>query len=102
MTSEEMQIFLHENGFSKVRQLEDNTWIGILKLAFTTSVCVDIDEFSPFQYRWCFEDPAEANYFFETIKDYREIPKRRASLRGHRYRGEPLLREKDEYGYDKW
>jgi hypothetical protein len=31
-----------------VRQLADDSWIGVLKLAFTTSVCMDIDEVSPF------------------------------------------------------
>lgn len=102
MNTEEMRNYLLNNGFSRVRQLDDDTWVGILKLAFTTSVCIDIEEVSPFRYRWCFQDPAEAVYFFETVKDYREIPTRRESLRGHRYRGEPLLREKDEYGFDKW
>ncbi|HBM2881016.1 TPA: hypothetical protein LVL09_004838 [Klebsiella oxytoca] len=102
MNTEKMRNFLLDNGFSKVRQLEDGTWVGVLKLAYTTSVCVDIEEISPFRYRWCFENPAEADYFFETVKDYREIPARRESLRGHRYRDEPLLREKDEFGFDKW
>lgn len=99
---EQIREFLLEQGFLRVRQLEDGSWIGVLRLVFTTSVCMDIDEFSPFRYRWCFADPAEANHFFETAVDYDEVPTKHDSLKGHRYRGEPLLREKDEFGFDKW
>lgn len=102
MTTEEMRDFLLQNNFMRVRQLEDGSWIGTMKLMFTTSVCMDIDELSPFRYRWCFADPEEANHFFDTAVDFDEVPTRRTSLKGHRYRGEPLLREKDEFGFDKW
>lgn len=102
MTPEEMREFLLQQGFLRVRQLADDSWIGVLKLAFTTSVCMDIDEVSPFRYRWCFADPNEAHHFFETAVDYDEVPTKRDSLKGHRYRGEPLLREMDEFGFDKW
>ncbi|HGV4939764.1 TPA: hypothetical protein ACNHBH_002515 [Klebsiella pneumoniae] len=102
MTPEEMHEYLLQQGFLRVRQLADDSWIGVLKLAFTTSVCMDIDEVSPFRYRWCFSDPSEAHHFFETAVDYDEVPTKRDSLKGHRYRGEPLLREKDEFGFNKW
>lgn len=39
-----MHSFLLQQGFLRVRQLADDSWIGILQLAFTTSVCMDIDE----------------------------------------------------------
>lgn len=90
------------HGFKKVRKIKDGSWIGILPLAFTTSVCMDIEEINPFRYRWCFSDPSEANHFFDTADDYDEVPIKRNSLKGHRYRGEPLLREQDEFGFDKW
>ncbi|WP_446914460.1 hypothetical protein, partial [Klebsiella pneumoniae] len=102
MDKNEMRNFLLQQGFLRVRQLADDSWIGVLRLAFTTSVCMDIDEVTPFRYRWCFADPAEAIHFFETAVDYDEVPTKRDSLKGHRYVGEPLLREKDEFGYDKW
>lgn len=102
MTPEEMREFLLQQGFLRVRQLADDSWIGVLRLAFTTSVCMDIDEVTPFRYRWCFSDPAEANHFFESAVDYDEVPIKRKSLKGHRYRDEPLLREQDEFGFDKW
>ncbi|EPO4282072.1 hypothetical protein ACUARP_004551 [Klebsiella pneumoniae] len=102
MDKNEMHSFLLQQGFLRVRQLADDSWIGILQLAFTTSVCMDIDEVTPFRYRWCFADPAEANHFFETAVDYDEVPAKRSTLKGHRYRGEPLLREKDEFGFNKW
>jgi porphobilinogen deaminase len=47
MTTEEMRDFLLQNNFMRVRQLEDGSWIGTMKLMFTTSVCMDIDELSP-------------------------------------------------------
>ncbi|MDW2825466.1 hypothetical protein [Klebsiella quasipneumoniae] len=46
MTPEEMHEYLLQQGFLRVRQLADDSWIGVLKLAFTTSVCMDIDEVS--------------------------------------------------------
>lgn len=96
------EYLLTQCDFMKVRQLADGSWIGVMRLMFTYSVCMDIDEVTPFRYRWCFQDKAEADYFFETAVDFDEVPTRRVSLKGHRYRGEPLLREKDEHGFDKW
>ncbi|HAT1642304.1 TPA: hypothetical protein I8Y18_003466 [Raoultella ornithinolytica] len=101
-TDTEVEEFLLSQGFTRVRKIKDGSWIGILPLAFTTSVCMDIEDITPFRYRWCFSDPDEAKYLFDTAKEFDEIPVKRDSLKGHRYRGEPLLREKDEFGFDKW
>ncbi len=103
LSPEQIREFLLEQGFLRVRQLEDSSWIGVLRLAFTTSVCMDIDEFSPFRLSAGVSLTQQtANHFFETAVDYDEAPTKRDSLKGHRYRGEPLLREKDEFGFDKW
>ena len=102
MTPQQVEEYLIQQGFIKVRQLNDGCWIGVLKLVFTTSVCMDIGEISPFSYRWCFQDQREADHFFNTAVDFDEVPEMRNSLRGHRYRDRPLLVEKDEFGFDKW
>ncbi|HBQ3191054.1 TPA: hypothetical protein L7W01_005365 [Klebsiella variicola subsp. variicola] len=101
-TDREIESILLDHGFKKVRKIKDGCWIGILPLAFTTSVCMDIDEITPFRYRWCFADPSEADFLFTTANEFDEVPVKRNSLKGHRYRDEPLLQEQDEFGYDKW
>lgn len=98
----DMLAFLSEEGFINPKKLDDGEWVAIMKLAFTVSVCCGIGRFTAFKYRWCFKDPQEAFYFLENIKDFDEVPTRRASLKGHRYIGSPLYTEKDERGFDKW
>lgn len=103
MSDEQVEKYLiNECNFIKVRKLQTGEWIGIFKLIFTTSVCMDIDYFTPYAYRWCFEDKEEAELFFENAKEYDEIPKKRDSLKGHRYNSKPLLIEYDELGFKKW
>ncbi|WP_204787282.1 hypothetical protein, partial [Klebsiella pneumoniae] len=63
---------------------------------------LDIEEITPFRYRWCFANPVEALYLFDTATEFYEIPKKRSSLKGHRYRVAPLLVENDELGFPKW
>lgn len=102
MTKEEIDQYLRENQFMMWRQLESGEYIGILPLMFTFSVCMQIERISPYAYRWCFQDFAEALHFYETAKEFDEVPTVRTSLKGHRYRHAPLLIEKDERGFDKW
>lgn len=94
--------FMDENLYLMPRQLEGGEWVGMVKLAFTWSICTDVTPGCPFKYRWCFEDKAEALYFLETMQDFDEIPVHKNSLRGHRYTTEPLYRETDELGIEKW
>lgn len=101
-TDEEVDKFLTENTFTAWRRLETGEVIGILKLMFTTSVCMDVTPINPYAYRWCFEDPREAVVFFSTAKEFDEVPTHRNSLKGHRYRTKPLLVENDERGFPKW
>ena len=101
-TDEEAIACLIGHGYRMIRKLPDGSWCGVLGLMFTLSVCVGITPLSPYTYRWCFEDQEEAVYFVENIESLTEIPERRKSLRGHRYRGAPLLIEHDELGIAKW
>jgi len=102
-SDEEIEAFLKEQSFIAVRKLDDGTWIGMLQLMFTMSVCVGITATQTHTHRWCFGDPIEASIFFGTIEHPRQIPEKRESLKGHRYpSGDPLLIEKDELGFDKW
>lgn len=101
-TNKEIDDFLVENRFIAWRKLETGEVIGILELMFTTSVCMDVTPITPYAYRWCFEDRHEAVAFFEMAKEFDEVPKHRASLKGHRYQNKPLLVENDERGFPKW
>lgn len=103
-TTEQVEDFLRSNEFVVFRQLETGEWIGILKLAFTWSVCMDIGEVRAFTYRWCFEDANEAFLFYTTAVDFDEVPESRVSLKGHRWISSkgPLTNENDERGFPKW
>lgn len=85
------QQLLDIGGYTEVRQLEEGDWVGILPLIFTTSVCCGIDLYSPFKYRWCFEDKKEAMLFYNSMVEFDEIPVHRTSLKGHRFTTKPLL-----------
>lgn len=98
----DVRAFMEENYYLFPRQLEGGEWVGLVRLAYTWSVCCDIRPATPFIYRWCFEDRDEAIYFLESMVDFDEVPEHKTSLRGHRYRTEPLYREKDEMGFEKW
>jgi hypothetical protein len=64
MPDEEVIKYLTEvEMFGRVRKLEDGSFVGCMKLAYTMSVCTDITPSTPYAYRWCFKDPEEAFYF---------------------------------------
>lgn len=102
MTKQEIDEFFQLNQFQAWRQLETGEWIGLYRLTFTLSVCMDVTPYSSYAYRWCFEDHNEAAIFFAQAVEYDEVPTQRNSLKGHRYRTAPLLIEKNELGFDKW
>lgn len=85
-----------------VRKLADGEWIMLYPLMFTLSVCCGVGKINQFKYRWCFENPEEAIYFFNTCENFDDIPTKRESLKGHRYLKTPRLVEYDELGYPKW
>ena len=101
-SKEEVESFLTKNRFEMFRQLETGEWIGLLRLAFTMSVCMDISPDTPYSYRWCFQDANEALYFYENAKEFDEVPTRIDSLKGHRYKREPLMVLYDKLGFARW
>lgn len=104
ISDEAVEVFLKQNGFMQVRKLETGEWIGLMRLAFTMSVCCGIDDMTPFRYRWCFSELAEALHFFAVCKSVTEVPEedRRHSLAGHRYFDKPLLVLYNEVGLPRW
>ncbi len=46
MWTKKCEIPFYNNAFC-----EFGNWIGVLKLTFTMSICIDIDEITPFRYR---------------------------------------------------
>jgi hypothetical protein len=90
-------------GIIHARQLPDGSWAGLMQLLYTLSVCMGISPTDSYQYRWCFEDPAEAVHLYKTAVEFDEIPDRRESLVGHRHStGTPLYVEFDLLGLPKW
>lgn len=99
---EKVITYLTLNGFTNLKKLEDGSWCGLYRLAFTWSVCTDITYLTPYAYRWCFKDKAEADYFLENLKEFDEVPVKRTSLVGHRFSGEARLMAFDNLGLKKW
>ncbi|MDG5868011.1 hypothetical protein [Klebsiella pneumoniae] len=97
-----LKIFFLDKDLLKFEKSMTEAGSGYFPSAYTTSVCMDIEEITPFRYRWCFANPVEALYLFDTATEFYEIPKKRSSLKGHRYRVAPLLVENDELGFPKW
>lgn len=101
-SDDQIEDFLKSQSFVVAKKLDSGDWIGIIRLAFTYAVCCGIEKDIAFKYRWCFEGVDEAIHFFENCKEFDEIPKKRNSLKGHRYINSPLLMMFDERGFPKW
>lgn len=103
-TDEEIEAFLLAQHFICVRKLDDGEWIGLHRLAYTMSVCMGIEDISPFKYRWCFSDTDVAKDFYDNAVEYDEIPneQQQAFLKGHRHTSTPRIVLYDELGYPRW
>lgn len=101
MTDEQLIQFLEKEGFKHIRKLpDDEEFVAILPLAFSTSVCCGIDATTPFKYRWCFAKEEDALEFLQGMQEYDDIPKDLGVLVGHRYNArKPLVVLRDERGF---
>lgn len=104
MTDAEIKQFILSQGFIQTRKLPDGSWIGLLRLAFSMSVCVGIGRIQSFTYRWCFNDNISAQIFYASCEHLKEVPNEdlHDSLVGHRHTSTALLILQDEHGFDKW
>lgn len=93
--------YLKNNRIENIRYV-DGAWCGLQQLAFTWSVCCDVTINSTFAYRWCFEDKEEALFFLNTMASFDDVPAKRESLKGHRYRDSPRMVQFDNLGFAKW
>lgn len=96
------EYLINHEKFIKVRKLEDGSWVGIMLLLKTTSVCCDIGPSTQFAYRWCFKDPVEAEEFFNEVKEFDDPPENKSSLVGHRFTGYSRLYKTDQEGFKRW
>lgn len=95
--------YLEKNAYTDARKLEDGSWVAIHRLLFAWSICTDISPMSPYAYRWCFQDKEEADYFLANIKEFDEVPKRKESLKGHRFHdGQARYVKYDKHGFKMW
>lgn len=104
MSDEEIVEFLKSQGFIDVRKLPDGHWIGLLRLAFSMSVCVGIGYTESFTYRWCFNDNISATIFYSSATHLKEIPNEdlHDSIVGHRHTSQALIILNDENGFPRW
>lgn len=104
MDDESFHDFLIDQGYISPKKLsDDNEWVAICPLAYSTSVCCGMDVVTAFKYRWCFAKKEDAQTFFDNLKCFDDIPANLDQLVGHRYsNGIPLAMATDERGHNKW
>lgn len=56
----ELAAILDDNSYTNVRVLPDGRICGLLKMMFTTGLCVDLDE-DAYAYRYCYATTREAS-----------------------------------------
>lgn len=101
---EEMVAYLLDCNMQHPRQLEDGNWICLHRLMYTLSVCVGVTPMTTFEYRWCFQDYAEAVGFHREAEHLKSIPTSTESLVGHRHHGKGALMMKFHPGteFPRW
>ena len=65
--------YLEEQGYYAIRQLPDGTWAGLVQLAFTTGLCLNLDE-TGYDSRFCYEDQQDAVYALMALKSAKDTP----------------------------
>lgn len=73
---------LEENGYTHVRVLDDGSVAALLRLMFTTSICVDIN-WDSWASRYCFKDPAMALEQLNLMKSPDDVPTGFIARRGY-------------------
>lgn len=101
-TDEEFYEFLQDQGYKNIRKLPDGEFAATIELAFTTAVCCGMDVVTAYKYRWCFSKSDDAIGFINSLTEFDQVPTNLENLKGHRYQDRPLLKLKDEKGFDRW
>lgn len=84
----EMSKEMRVNEIYAPRKLEDGTWSGLMPLAFTTSICIGFNDWSPFETRYCFGDNQRlprhitALYWLSRLKTKNSLPVGNCAYRG--------------------
>ena len=55
-----------QEGYIRVRELKDNRLIGLLQMAFTMALVIDLTRHGGYAYRYCYTDNYEALQDFES------------------------------------
>lgn len=80
---------IKEWGLFAPRKLKEGIWCALTPLMFTTAICVDYDEISPFVSRYCFEDSnmldrhENALFWLSQFNDSLSLPIGNVAYRGH-------------------
>lgn len=56
------------------RKLEDGTYIGLCRLAFTVGLCIGITESSMFERRYCYENIGDALFEYDHMTTGKHLP----------------------------
>lgn len=70
------------HGYIGAKRADDGTYIGILPLMFTMSICVGVTEISPFKKRYCYEDITECMSNYDSLDDSTFTPSGYIATRG--------------------
>jgi hypothetical protein len=62
-----------ENSYERCKKLEDGSYATLLKLMYTTAICLDVTD-SGYDARFCFEDRSKALEEFDKLKSCDDVP----------------------------
>lgn len=63
-----------EFGFFGAKRLADGTYVGLMKLAFATAICIGTDEMTPQKRRYCYTDFTQCIHEFVNITTGDDVP----------------------------
>lgn len=63
-----------EMTFRGAKRLEDGTYVGILRLAFTWAICIGTDAWTPAKRRYCFEQLSDCLSEYAKITTGEDVP----------------------------
>lgn len=73
LTDAQFRAFLAENGYYAIRQLPDGTWAALIRLMFTTGMCVGIHSFG-WTRRYCYENECNARGALADLQAWDDAP----------------------------
>jgi hypothetical protein len=73
MDDDKFRLFLIENEYQAARKLPDGTWAGLIRLAFTTGLCIGLTD-TGWTRRFCYENLTDALGALQDLQAWDDEP----------------------------